>query len=96
MTVTYVIKFNVLPNQRNRFLALLGELIARKRSETTFRFAELHQDPTSTCRFMLYETWESHDDVLDVQLAREYRNEWHRALPELLIGDREIEIWAQL
>ena len=46
MTVTYVIKFNVLPNQRDRFLALLGELIARMRSETTFRFAELHQDPT--------------------------------------------------
>ena len=57
-------------------------------------FAELHQDPASPNRFMLYETWESHEDVLEVQLARQYRDEWHRSLPELLVEDREIEIWG--
>ena len=94
MTVTYIIKFNVVPDQRGRFLELIGGVIANMRSETTFHFAELHQDPASPNRFMLYETWESHEDVLEVQLARQYREEWHRSLPELLVEDREIEIWG--
>ena len=94
MTVTYVIRFDVVPDQRARFLALINGVIAAMRNEPTFRFAELHQAPSSPLRFMLYETWESHQDVLDVQLGRPYRDEWHRALPELLTRDREIEIWS--
>ena len=33
---------------------------------------------------MLYETWESHEDVMAVQLQRPYRSAWHDALPALL------------
>jgi quinol monooxygenase YgiN len=45
---------------------------------------------------MLYETWESHEEVLNVQIKRPYRDAWHQALPELLASDREIEIWEPL
>ncbi|MBR0937735.1 putative quinol monooxygenase [Bradyrhizobium jicamae] len=84
MAVTYLIKFNVVPDQRSRFLALLQDVLDAMRSEPMFHEAVLHCDPASDCRFMLYETWEDHDDVLQVQLQRPYRQAWHEALPALL------------
>jgi quinol monooxygenase YgiN len=66
------------------------------RSELMFREAILHRDPASEDRFMLYETWESHDDVLNVQLHRAYRQAWHEALPRLLAQARNIAIWEPM
>ncbi|HEY3624050.1 MAG TPA: hypothetical protein VGL12_16960 [Roseiarcus sp.] len=45
---------------------------------------------------MLYETWESHEDVLNVQLHRPYRRAWHEALPRLLAQERDITIWEPM
>ena len=61
-----------------------------------FHEAILHRDPESEDRFMLYETWESHEDVLAVQLRRPYRQAWHEAPPELLGSPRDISIWQPL
>ena len=94
MPVTYVIEFHVVPAERDRFLALLGGVLDAMRREPTFHEAVLQQDPGSAHRFMLYETWESHDDVLNVQLQRPYRRTWHEALPALLQQEREITMWA--
>ena len=96
MAVTYVIKFQVIPDQRARFLALLEGVLDAMRSEPMFHEAILHRDPDSDYRFMLYETWEDHDDVLNVQMHRPYRQAWHEALPTLLEKDREITIWEPL
>lgn len=96
MAITYVIKFQVIPTERARFLLLLEGVLNAMRSEPMFREAILHQDPASDNRFMLYETWEDHDDVLNVQLHRPYRQAWHEALPTLLEKDREITIWEPL
>ncbi|MGE0211625.1 MAG: putative quinol monooxygenase [Parvibaculaceae bacterium] len=96
MAVTYVIKFEVVPEQRTRFLSLLEGVLDAMRSEPMFHRAILHQDPASEHRFMLYETWEDHDDVLNVQLHRPYRQAWHEALPALLEKDRDITIWEPL
>jgi quinol monooxygenase YgiN len=96
MPVTYLIKFDVVPEQRDRFLALMNDLLDAMRSEPMFHRAILHQDPASANRFMLYETWESHEDVLKVQLKRPYREAWLQALPELLGKPRDISIWEPL
>jgi hypothetical protein len=45
---------------------------------------------------MLYETWESHEDVLEVQLTRPYRQRWHEALPRLLERERAVTIWEPI
>lgn len=37
--------------------------------------------------------WEDHGDVLQVQLHRPYRKDWHEALPTLLTAERDIAIW---
>jgi quinol monooxygenase YgiN len=66
------------------------------RHEPTFHEAVLHRDPQSANRFMLYETWESHEDVISVQLHRPYRRAWHDALPALLEQERGIAIWEPL
>ncbi|KLK89622.1 antibiotic biosynthesis monooxygenase [Microvirga vignae] len=96
MPVTYLIKFDVVPEQRDRFLALLNGVLDAMRSESMFHQAMLHQDPDSANRFMLCETWESHENVLAVQLSRPYREEWHQALPELLSQPRDVSIWEPL
>ena len=93
MTVTYVVKFRVLPERRAEFLELLEGVLDAMRDEPMFHEASLHRDPQSEHRFMLYETWESHADVLDVQLHRPYRRAWHDALPTLLQHERDIAIW---
>lgn len=91
--VTYLIIFEVVPERRGEFLELLGGVLDAMRNERTFREAILHRDPDCEDRFMLCETWESHEDVVEVQLARAYRQHWHEALPQLLRGDRQITIW---
>jgi quinol monooxygenase YgiN len=96
MAVTYLIKFDVVPDQRDRFLALLNGVLDAMRSEPMFHQAFLHEDPEAANRFMLLETWESHEDVLEVQLQRSYREAWHQALPELLSKPRDVTIWEPL
>ena len=96
MPVTYVITFEVVSERRAEFLALLTGVLDAMRAEPMFHEAILHRDPGCEDRFMLYETWEDHDDVLEVQLRRSYRRCWHEALPRLLQRDRDVAIWAPI
>lgn len=96
MPVTYLIRFEVVPERQDRFLALLQGVLDAMRAEATFREAVLHRDPEREHRFLLYETWESREDVVAVQLHRPYRRAWHEALPALLEREREISIWEPL
>jgi quinol monooxygenase YgiN len=66
------------------------------RSEPMFHEAVLHRDPENENRVMLYETWESHEDVMANQLRRPYREAWHAALPELIVRPRDIAIWQPI
>jgi autoinducer 2-degrading protein len=96
MPVTYLVKFQVVPERCDQFLELLQGVLDAMREEPTFHQAALHRDPQSDHRFMLYETWESHEDVVNVQLHRPYRGALHEALPTLLTQERDITIWEPL
>ena len=96
MSVTYLIEFQVKPGQLQRFRTLLFRVLDEMRHEATFRNAILHEDPEDPHRLLLHETWADHDDVVENQLAREYRRAWHEALPELLASPRKISTWAPL
>src|SRR3546814_7605321 len=96
MSVTYLIEFDVKPEERERFLDLLNGVLDAMCHEAMFVDAALHADPANENRFLLHETWQSHDDVLTVQLARPYREAWHAALPDLLAGERKISMWQKL
>lgn len=96
MAVTYLITFEIEPRQRGLFLDLLTGVLDAMRNEPNFHEAVLHVDPADPHRMMLYETWESHDDVVAVELLRPYRRAWHDALPDLLRKPREISIWQPL
>jgi autoinducer 2-degrading protein len=96
MPVTYLIKFQVVPEQRGRFLELLGGVLCAMRGEPMFHEAVLHRDPGSEHRFMLSETWENHEDVLNVQLHRPYRRARHEALSTVLQQERDITIWEPI
>lgn len=96
MTVAYTVEFHVRSEQVTRFTRLLGNVLDRMRTEESFVSATLHVDPHDSSRFMLHETWRDHEDVVTVQLQRDYRREWHSALPELLLADRVIRVWTPL
>ena len=96
MSVTYLIKFDVHPDRRESFLDLLTGVLDAMRREPMFHEAVLPRDPDSEDRFMLYETWESHEDVVAVQLQRPYRRAWHDALPALLRTPRDVTVWQPL
>jgi len=96
MPVTYVVRFQVVPAELERFMTLLDGVLDAMRDEPNFHHAVLHRDPDSPHRLMLYETWEDHQDVLAEQLNRPYRQAWHAALPELLVKPRDITIWHAL
>jgi len=81
MSVTYVVKFQVVPGKYDAFLALLTLVLDEMRHESTFVEAVLHADPDDANRLMLYETWADHDNVVNVQLLRPYREAFHEALP---------------
>ena len=96
MPVTYVIKFKVVPERRAEFLERLNYVLDAMKHEPMYHGAVLHRDPECETTFLLYETWESHADVLNVQLNRPYRQAWHAALPHILEGEREIGIWEPI
>ena len=96
MSVTYVIKFHVAPGKYDAFRALLDGVLDAMRHEATFIEAMLHADPDDADKLMLYETWEDHDDVVNVQLHRPYRQAFHEALPAMLAAPRDISIWRCL
>jgi quinol monooxygenase YgiN len=96
MSVTYIIGFNVRPEQRSRYLRLINGVLDAMRHEPMFVSATLHGDPADENRFLLHETWADHQDVLDVQLNRPYREEWHAALDELLAAPRDISMWQPM
>jgi len=91
--VAYVITFTVRPGQQDEFLGLLEPLLDAMRNEATFANAFLHRDPSSDYRYMLYETWTDEKDLAEVQIHREYRQAFWRALPDLLESPREIQRW---
>lgn len=96
MAVTYLIEFDVRPDQRGRFVELLTQVLDAMRSESTFMNATLHVAADDPNRFLLHETWRDHEDVVQVQLQRPYRRAWHDALPTLLAKERTISTWMPL
>ncbi|MBP6892916.1 MAG: antibiotic biosynthesis monooxygenase [Pseudacidovorax sp.] len=96
MNETYVITFHVKPAEVRRFHALLDGVLDAMRGEATFVRAALHVDPDRPYMFQLHETWSDRQDVLTVQLQRDYRRAWHAALEEILAEPRSIAIWTQL
>jgi quinol monooxygenase YgiN len=89
-------RFEFVPDRREEFLERLQYVLAEMKSEPTYYEAILHRDPQFENIFMLYETWESHDDVVNEQLNRPYRRAWHDALPRILEGEREICVWEPI
>lgn len=96
MSVTYLIRFKIRPEKREEFLSLIDGVLDAMRNEQSFISATLHRDPADSTGYLLHETWQDHQDVLDVQLKREYRNGWHDALPGLLQEPRDISVWEEL
>lgn len=96
MPVTYLIVFDVAEGKREAFLDRLDPVLDAMRCEATFIDAALHADPVNPLRFMLHETWDSHEDVMTVQVHRPYRDAWRAALPDLLESARDISMWTPL
>jgi quinol monooxygenase YgiN len=94
--VAFTVIIEVKPGHEDEFLRLLTPVLDAMRHETTFINAALHRDPEDPARFMIYETWADLDDVVQVQIRRDYRKAYLARLPEILREDRQIATWQPM
>ncbi|WP_431856294.1 putative quinol monooxygenase [Azospirillum sp.] len=92
----FIVSLHVKPGREEEFLALLTPVLDAMRHEATFVNAVLHRDPADPARFMLYETWTDVDDVVTVQMKRDYRRAYEARLPDLLREPRQAQVWQPL
>jgi quinol monooxygenase YgiN len=78
------------------FLTFLTPVLDAMRHETTFISAALHPSPDDPTSFMLYEVWAGRDDLMNVQMKRDYRTTDEARHPDLLHEPRRAEIWDGL
>ncbi|HEX6979896.1 MAG TPA: putative quinol monooxygenase [Alphaproteobacteria bacterium] len=94
--VVFIVSIDVKPGCEAEFLRLVTPVLDAMRHETTFVNAVLHQDPQDPTRFMLYETWADMDDVVQVQIHRDYRRPYLDGLSRILREPRQVRIWRPL
>jgi quinol monooxygenase YgiN len=91
-----VVTLKVRPGMEEEFLSLLTPVLDTMRHEVTFISAALHRSPDDPTSFTLYEVWADRDDLVDVQMKRDYRTTYEARLPNLLREPRRAEIWDRL
>ena len=94
--VAVIVSIHVKPDCEAEFLALLTPVLDAMRDEPTFINAVLHRDAEDPTRFMLYETWASRDDLVQVQLKRHYRQAYEARLPELVREPRQAHVFQPM
>ena len=94
--IVFVVTIHLRPGCEEAFLRLVTPVLDAMRHEATFINAVLHQDPKDPTSFMLYETWADEEDVVQVQIHRDYRKAYWDRLPDLLREPREIRSWRPL
>jgi quinol monooxygenase YgiN len=95
-TLVAVVSIHLKPGREEEWLCLLTPVLDAMRHEPTFVNAVLHRDPDDPTRFMLYETWADRDDLVNVQMKRDYRAAYEARLPDLLREPRQAAIWQPL
>ena len=91
-----IVSLHVKPGREAEFISLLMPVLDAMRHEPTFINAALHRDPEDPSRFMIYETWADPEELVQVQLKRDYRKAYEAQLPELLREPRHIQLWRPL
>ncbi len=91
-----IVSLNVKPGREAEFLNLLTPVLDAMRHEPTFINGALHQDPEDPSRFMIYETWADPEELVQVQLKRDYRKAYEARLPELLREPRHVQLWRPM
>jgi quinol monooxygenase YgiN len=80
----------------DEFMQLLSPVLDAMRHEATFVSTVLHRSPDNPTSFMLYEVWADREDLVNVQMKREYRAAYEAKLPSLLQEPRRAVIWERL
>jgi quinol monooxygenase YgiN len=94
--VAVLVYLNAKPESCEEFLRLLTPVLDAMRHESTFISAILHRNRQDPSSFMLYEVWADHDDLVNVQMKRDYRAAYEARLPDLLREPRRAVIWERL
>jgi quinol monooxygenase YgiN len=91
-----VVSLHVKPDCGEEFLRLMTPVLDAMRHEASFINSVLHRDAEDPTRFMLYETWADRDDLVQVQMKRDYRRDYEARLPDLLREPRQAQMWERL
>ena len=91
--VAFTVTLHVKPGREAEFLDLLAPVLDAMRHEPSFINAVLHRSPDDPTLFMIYETWTDRDELVQVQIPRDYRQAYIAALPDLLRQERGVTVW---
>ena len=94
--VAFTVTLHVKPGREAEFLDLLAPVPDAMRHEPSFINAVLHRSPDDPTLFMLYETWADLDELVQVQIPRDYRQAYIAALPDVLRQERGVTIWQPM
>jgi quinol monooxygenase YgiN len=88
----FFVHFQIKPGKAGEFRDLLDPLLDTMSKETRFINYFLLQHEQDPGRFVIYETWSgTAEDFRRVEIPRPYRQEYEKAVPDLLAKPREIE-----
>lgn len=88
----YMIQFDVKPGREADFRAAVDPVLDAMREEAGFVYSALTRDAETPDRFVLFEIWSDHDDVMNVQLKRPYRAPMDAALEDILSSPRGVSM----
>ena len=95
-TIAFTVTLHVKPGREAEFLDLLMPVLDAMRHEPSFINAVLHRSPDDPTLFMIYETWADLDELMQVQIPRDYRQAYIAALPDVLRQERGVTIWQPM
>ncbi len=96
-TVSFLVHLPTKPEQRERMRRMLTDVLDTMAREPDFISTWVHEDMNAPDTLVLYETWAcSREHFIAHHLAKPYRQEYEKALPELLSGERRIEFLTGL
>lgn len=95
-SMTYIVEFDLKPGREEAFRKALDPVLDEMRGEESFLYAALSRDAENPNRFVLFESWSDHDDVINVQLRRPYRDAMNSALEDVLAAPRALSVLQPL
>ena len=95
-SVPLLISVDVKPGFEKEYLGLVEPIFDAMRHEPSFVNAALSRDPGNPSKFLVYETWSDKDDLIEIQMKRDYRKPFLDRVGDIVTSAPRMEFWEHL